>query len=694
MTLHYDRARALGAAALAFALALTGSPPSAQAQTPAAAAPAADPNIIPYEPAFFAQFRPVTALDMIGRIPGFQFDGGTTARGFAGTAGNVLIDGERPPTRSDALSTVLSRIPASQVLRIDIIRAGAGGIDMQGKSVVANVVRGPDGGFTGSATTGLNFTDQGRLQPSVSLQIQRQRDERSLDGSFRYSAGSQETDSVRERRNPAGDLLLIGLEDGEVDYSNGEATGVYEGPLAGGRIRANALINYNGNQYGSTDRLLFPGGLENSEADAARWRGEAGLRWTRSLPRGMNLELVGFQSITDNDSDGLYDTPSFTSLSLSDQLSGESIASAALKFAPLDTAWGDVSLETGTEVALNWVDTTTAYTLNNSPLLLPGDDTRVEELRNESFITGRWSARSNLSIEANLRYELSRITATGTAGDAETTLDYLKPRLVATWTPRPRDTVTFKVEKTVEQLSFGAFTASAAFSTGIFGRGNPDIRPAQIWLSSARYEHLFGTQGSIVAEYVHEDFEDVLGAVVVLEIPPGGTVPRPFNITRNVGGATRDKVTLSSRLPLERWGMEGGLLSGQIYHRWSHTRDPVTLVDRRLSGEQPVGWAVSLSQNLVAQRINWSVSASSGLETRGHAPSTLSNFRTNPTFSLGVSYRPDARLSISGGLFISSDSESDFTLFNAPRNVGAPVYTETNRSPGSSQVYVSVRRSF
>ncbi len=669
-------------------------PLQAEAQTSPPTSVADDPNVTPYQPDFFAEFRPVTALDMIGRIPGFQFDGGAAGRGFAGTAGNVLIDGERPPTRSDALSTVLSRIPASQVLRIDIVRAGAGGIDMQGKAVVANVIRRADGGVTGSVSGGLTFTDQGRLQPSVTLQAQRQRDGRSLDGSFRYSAGSQETDSVRERRDPVGRLLLVGMEDGGFDYSTSEATGVYEGPLAGGRIRANALVNYNGSQYAGTDRLVFPGGSENSSSDSARWRGEAGLRWTRSLPRGMNLEMVAFQSITTNDNDSLYDTPEFTSLSLSDQLSGESIASAAVKFATFDTPWGDVGVETGTEVALNWVDTATAYTFNDSPLLLPGDDTRVEELRNESFITAQWSARPNLSFEANLRYELSRIVATGTAGEGETELAYLKPRLVATWTPRPRDTVTFRMEKTVEQLSFGAFTASAAFSTGIFGRGNPDIRPAQIWTTSARYEHLFGTQGSAIAEYVHEGLTDVLGAVVIQEIPPGGTEPLPFYIVRNVGDATRDRIALSGRQPLDRFGMEGGLLSGQIGYRWSNTQDPVTLLDRRLSGEQALSWSATLSRNLVAERITWSLSVSSGLENRSFSPSSLSNFRSRPTFSLGVSYRPDAKLSVSGGLFISSESESDFTLFNAARNVGIPLYTELNRTPGNSQVYINLRRNF
>ncbi|HZV84706.1 MAG TPA: hypothetical protein VFF48_06940 [Brevundimonas sp.] len=676
------------------ALTLLASAAVAGAATAQTAPAVVDANVTPYPPAFFTEFRPVTAMDMIGRIPGFQFDGGSSARGFAGTAGNVLIDGERPPTRSDALSTVLSRIPAAQVLRIDIVRAGAGGIDMQGKAVVANVIRKPDAGLSGAVSTSLNFTDQGRIQPNFNLQAQLQRGGRSMDGSFRFSNGSQEIGGTRVRRAPDGGVLLTAVEAGNVDYANGEATGVYEGPLAGGRVRANALINYNGSVFESTDFLIQPGGRETSGSDSARWRGEAGLRWTRSLPLGMNLELVGFQSLTDTNNVGSYDTPTFTTRTLSDQLSGESIVSGTVKFAPLETGFGEISLETGSEVALNWVESATAYTFDGSPLLLPGDDTRVEELRNESFVTALWTARPNLSVEGNVRYELSRITATGSAGDAETTLDFLKPRLVATWTVAPRNTITFKVEKTVEQLSFGAFTASAAFATGIFGRGNPDIRPAQIWLTSARYERLFGTQGSFVAEYTHEAFEDVLGTVVVYEVPPGGTTPRPFNITRNVGGATRDRITLSGRLPLDGLGMEGGLLTGQVYRRWSSTIDPVTLVDRPLSGEQNMGWSIGLSRNLVAQRINWSVSVNSGSDTLGYSPSTLSRFQSGPNASMSLTYRPDARLSFTGGLFISGDAESEFTLFNAPRNVGTPIYSETSRSFGNSQVFVSVRRSF
>ena len=681
-----ERWRWLAASIFAFSL-IAGV---ASAQAPASALPATDPNVTPYAPAWFDEYRPVTALDMIGRIPGFQFDGGASARGFAGTAGNVLIDGERPPTRSDALSTVLSRIPASQVLRIDIVRAGAGGIDMQGKAVVANVIRRPDAGVTGAVSANMSLSDRGRLSPGLSIQAQRQSDGRSLDGSLQLNLGENENEGSRVRLAPDGQVLLRARTQSENAYQSAQATTVYEGPLAGGRIRANALVAWNGGSYEGLDTLIVPTGVERSVSDNDTLKGEAGLRWTRSLSRGMTLEMVGFQQLVRSNGDSTYDTPVFTSDTLSETTSGESIASAGLKFAPM----GRWSFETGSEIALNWVESRSAFGFNASPVLLPGDDTRVEELRSETFATGVWAPRPGLSVETTLRYESSRITATGSAGEAQTQLSFLKPRLNVAWTPGSGHQANFKIERNADQLSFGAFTASASFNTGIFGRGNPDLRPAQIWLTQARYERIYDRQGSFVAELTHEQIDDVLGQVIVLETPPGAPGPIAFNITRNVGDATRDTLKLSNRLPLDRYGMTGGILSASLQWRRSRTEDPVTFVDRRLSGEQPFSWNLGLSQNLVAQRISWNVNVSSGSEQESFAPRTLSRFSSGPSFQAGLTYRPDATLSISGSLFVSDGFESDFTLFSAPRPTGAVAYDERSTSPGQIQASVSVRRAF
>ncbi|MBV9061309.1 MAG: Plug domain-containing protein, partial [Alphaproteobacteria bacterium] len=129
-------------------------------------------NILTYPAEFFAQARPNTAYDMIGRLPGFVFDNGNTARGFAGTAGNVLIDGQRPTSKTDDLQSILTRIPASDVAQIQIVRGGAPGIDMQGQTVVANVVRKKEAST--QVVTNFEdyiFTGDGHHIPIGSLQV-------------------------------------------------------------------------------------------------------------------------------------------------------------------------------------------------------------------------------------------------------------------------------------------------------------------------------------------------------------------------------------------------------------------------------------------------------------------------------------------------------------------------------------------
>ena len=41
-------------------------------------------------------------------------------RGFGQAAGNVVINGERPSSKSDNLATILGRIPAARVLRVEV----------------------------------------------------------------------------------------------------------------------------------------------------------------------------------------------------------------------------------------------------------------------------------------------------------------------------------------------------------------------------------------------------------------------------------------------------------------------------------------------------------------------------------------------------------------------------------------------
>ena len=123
----------------------------ASPEQPAAAATNSRTTV--YQAAYFTQFAPRTALDIAKRVPGFTLDLGATqtnqgqvdVRGFAGTAGNVVINGARPSSKAETLDVTLARIPAQQVLRVEVGPGDLFGSDYAGKSQVLNIIMSASG---------------------------------------------------------------------------------------------------------------------------------------------------------------------------------------------------------------------------------------------------------------------------------------------------------------------------------------------------------------------------------------------------------------------------------------------------------------------------------------------------------------------------------------------------------------------
>ena len=71
---------------------------------------------------YFEQFQPNTAQDMITRVPGFTLqDSDDNQRGFGQASLNILINGRRPSAKSQNANDILGRIPAENVIRIEIL---------------------------------------------------------------------------------------------------------------------------------------------------------------------------------------------------------------------------------------------------------------------------------------------------------------------------------------------------------------------------------------------------------------------------------------------------------------------------------------------------------------------------------------------------------------------------------------------
>ncbi|HEV8407013.1 MAG TPA: Plug domain-containing protein, partial [Sphingomicrobium sp.] len=170
--------RIFALAGTAMAVLAAGSPALASQPAPAAkppTGPASGSRTTAYDAAFFAQYAPRTAYDIVQRIPGFTLDlgvnntglGTADIRGFAGVAGNVVINGQRPSTKSETLDVYLTRIPASRVKRVEVGPGDLFGADFTSKTQVANLIlEDGGGGVAGNVTVSAERHYTGVITPT------------------------------------------------------------------------------------------------------------------------------------------------------------------------------------------------------------------------------------------------------------------------------------------------------------------------------------------------------------------------------------------------------------------------------------------------------------------------------------------------------------------------------------------------
>ena len=669
--------------------------PDSAAQAPVPTGPvqsapevdAAQQGVLIFEPAFFADSRPDTALDMIARLPGFGLDTGDTGqRGFAGAAGNVLIDGDRPSSKSDSLDQVLRRISADSVERIELIRGGAPGIDMQGQSVVANVVLRRT--VTVERVLELNtyFYPDGYLGPIIAGQYSRREGENSIEGSF--SATTDRTDGTgegfRRRYDSSGALI----QDADLvlwdRFRNARGTGALQRPFAGGSLKVNGLLGWFGSES-SQDLLIRSGpGIDSfNDEDVESVNSELGVNWTRDLSPRMGLELVGLQRYGTQDYVGVSESGPNTSTFSEDSSQGESIARAVLRFRPNDR-W---AYEGGGEIAYNFLDSSTAYEENGVAIPLPSSSVKVEELRGEVFGQATWRPSPKLTLEAGLRVEVSEISQSGDS-DLTKSFVYPKPRFQLTWTPWEGHQFRFRAERQVGQLNFGDFVASADIDIGQVEGGNPDLEPDKTTIVEAVYERRFWGEGVLELSAAHGEVEDVIDIIPLT----GG-----FDGVGNIGDGSFDQYQVRLTLPMDRLGIPNARL--QARGSWAHTEvtDPLTGETRRFQGNQAFGCGVAFNHDL--QGGKWSYGFDHGCNTDKGRLFRVREVRSmiqEPFVTLYAQWKPSSDLTIKVDLANVTDRERgyDREIYAGPRDVSPVAFREVRSTKMSPWLFLQIRKSF
>lgn len=545
-------------------------------------------GVIRYEPSFFTEFQPTTALDMVKRLPGFAFESGdTTVRGFAGALGNVLIDGQRPASKAVLLEDVLRRIPVSGVAAIEVIRGGAPGINMQGQSVVANVVR-LSGNMSTHAgeLTGLFATEH---EPGVGLRLESASniDRLALNGTLNFRDEQQygnSGDGELIRRNANRDVILA--SDFQTDWrqrqyqANGSAE--YQGDAGLLRINMGGTSSDTKQLDILTPRTGVPQTFDSRVVTDIRLdQGEAGVDYEHSFSNALTGRALLLQTLERK----VIAADSIDSINLQrsedEAFRGESILRSSATY----RASTAVTIETGLEGAYNFLDVDAHLSRNGTPVELPADNVKIEERRGEAFVDVRWKVTPRLASDLGMRYEVSTIEQSGDH-QAKRTLSYPKPRVMVRFDLNDDIQLRGRVERTVSQLEFRDFASQASLDAGTINGGNAELRPENAWELEGGIEKRFWGSGALLLSYTYSMVSDVVDLVPVGE----------FDAPGNLGDGTREKIALGLSLPLERMGLSGTLLRFNGDWNWSEVDDPVTHESRRITKHAPVGGDVLITK--------------------------------------------------------------------------------------------------
>jgi hypothetical protein len=591
-----------------------------QAQRTENAPPADAQSVQTYEPAFFARYNPVTAFDMVRQVPGFAINNGETLRGFGATAGNVLIDGQRPSSKN-SISDELARIAAGDVLRVEIIGAAAAGdIDVRGYTELANVVLKPAAGTQVSTTWN---TDLVWLGDRVSVRAGGTRSWKTDDLTVRLNA-----QAFNRAQRLETDITVRNAADAITSTRDEFSQQVLSELLINGTLNWVASPRDTINLTGRLMPRLFttnigsiaynPAGTptqyvadDYTEKDILH--AELGGDWEHKFSPQNSVKLILVNRLINWRPQELFEqfNPSgirtFAQDINTEVQSGEHVARGVWTLKPNDAH----TIDFGLEGAFNYRDQHRSIANNTGAgftlAFLPVATTRVEEARGEAFITDTWRVDPKLTLEFGFTYEASKITQTGDA-EQEREFNYPKPRTVATWRPNAVDQFRLALERVVAQLDFSEFASTLVPVQGTVTVGNPDLEPAQTWESSLQWKRPVGKRGSVsVTGYYHqiEDVQDFIPIWPIPACPPPSTDPAcVFTAAGNIGDGERWGFNLEATFPLDGF-IKGGILKITGGARDSRVTDPITGLERRITNDLDYNWNIDFRQDLPELKLAW-----------------------------------------------------------------------------------------
>jgi hypothetical protein len=665
-----------------------------------------------YEAAFFAQYAPRSAYDIVQRVPGFTLDLGATqtqqgsvdVRGFAGTAGNVVINGARPSTKAETLDVTLARIPAQQVIRVELGPGDLYGSDYAGKSQVLNVVLSQQAGIDGNVTASAK----------------------------RWSTGYVNTDiqaSASIRRGPSTINLSAGTgRNRQLEEGTDTLTDPATGELVQFRRKHNSYFN-------KDPFLSASWALERGSDNAIRLNA----RWQPS-----SFDLFQRNRVTPSDApqhdDNLLQTYRDPILELGGDVT-RPFAGGAIKFVALATrrkrhdvddyiqrnglidgnaavvggfeqsikarrnetigrlSWTrsnllGFSFEAGGEASYNTLDDKVdLFAIDEIGqkvrIDLPIANATVKEKRGEVYVNIGKTLSPSLRIDGGVNYEFSSLKVRGDA-TADRTLKFLKPNLTLDWKPGGGWHTQFSVKRTVAQLDFYDFISFGELSTNRVNGSNADLQPQRSWEFRATIEHPVLGDGLFKLD-LGRDLVSLLQDRILIFDGEGNA----FDAPGNLGAGKRTFATLTLDAPLgSLWPGLRAKFNGTLQR--TRVDDPITRQPRKWSGYWPDWqWELNVRRDAGAFSYGFDINDNQRFTfyrtdefdtnlNRGAYMTAFAEYRPSPTTAIN--------LSIDNAL--STHAARDRLLFFPNRAQGGPAIEEYRDRNRHRSFQITLKQSF
>jgi hypothetical protein len=674
--------------------------PNPDAPDPAPAADAAASESVGgrtvYQAAYFQQFSPSNALEIVERVPGFSLElGSQDVRGFGQAAGNVVINGSRPSSKSDTLQTILARIPANRVARVEVGPGDLFGSEFSGKPQVLNLVTTAAGGLAGTLNASVARTFDGRVAPAGSVSMLLRRGRSSFNASAGYNnfiATENGFDEVTAL--PGGALIERREKVNRISDRAAYLSGSWEHKDGDNRsAHLNFRVQRAWFDLGQTNDVFPTGGTIRDDRLSQDYDSrdfELGGDVTRPLLGG-GFKLIGLATRRHRHNVD-------TSLN---RVQGQVIGGAVQEVdnqrdeTVLRTVWnrsdlGGWSVELGAEGVLNKLDSKVDLFLINGSggrtrIDLPIDQAVVKEYRGEAFVTAGRALSKTLRMDLGLTYEASRLTVSGDA-EAERVLKFLKPKASFDWRPKGGWHAQLSIARTIAQLQFEDFISSAELTNDRVNGGNADLVPQRAWEILATLEHPILGDGLVKVEAGYRRI-----SLVQDRIP----TPDGFDAPGNLGDGRLALLRSTIDAPLGRLGIKGGRLTIHTSLVDTSVEDPYTHRKRRFSGNSLFAADASFRQDL--GKFAWGTSFYYNAPTYFYRRDEVDRpYSSNPYVTAFVEYRPTQRTTFTFSLDNLTDAPAfrNRTFFDPDRTSPNPVEFEHRHRNKHVIPSISIKHSF